>query len=55
MPSTTRKTTPVSTNPTDPAPLVRKKKRHVVTPSVVTPYLAAVAQDVTSPASPFKV
>ncbi len=46
---TTKKSTPISSNPTDPAPVVRKTKRRVVTPSVVTPYLAAVAQDVTSP------
>ncbi len=46
---TTKKSTPVSTNPTEPAPVVRKKKRCVLTPSVMTPYLAAVAQDVTSP------
>ena len=46
---TTKKTTPVSSNPTEPAPVAPKKKRHVLTPSVVTSYLAAVAQDVTSP------
>ena len=48
--STTKKPADSPVVSTDPAPVVRKKKRSVVTPSVVTPFLAAVAQDVTSPA-----
>ena len=42
---TTCKTLPTSANPTEPAPVVPGKKRRVLTPSVVTPHLAAVAPD----------
>ena len=47
---TTKQTTPVSANPTEPAPVAIKTKRRELTPSVMTPHLAAVVQDVTSPA-----
>ena len=43
-------TTKKTVTSTEPAPIAIKTTRRKLTPSVMTPYLAAVAQDVTSPA-----
>jgi type VI secretion system secreted protein VgrG len=48
--ATTRKTKPKSAVCTEPTPVAIQTKRRKLTPSVTTPYLAAVVQDVTSPA-----
>lgn len=47
---TSKKTADSSAVSTEPAPLVHKTKRRVLTPSVMAPFLAAAVQDVTPPA-----